>query len=151
MGDLFTEEADFLLHDLPGLLGGPTGVQGIPHFVPLRGRQRIEFTDATVSLREGLLQLLEYAAMSSFAITQFHFQLMDAVLRRFQLLHADSELIPVGQPLIKLGNLVTEDADLFVEHFPGLLSRLTGLLRTAEVIHLDSGARIKCTNSLISR
>ena len=93
--DLLPEDADFLLHDLPGLLRRSTGFQRILHFVRLHGRQRIKLTDPTVALRKGLFELLERAAMGGFPVTQFHFQLMDTILRRLQFLHADSDVIPI--------------------------------------------------------
>ena len=82
LGDLFAEDADFLLLNLAGLFGGPTGLQSILDFVRLSGRKRIELTDPPVSLRNGLLQLLDRAAMDSFPIAQFDLQLMHTVSGR---------------------------------------------------------------------
>src|SRR6478609_7242399 len=74
--DLFAQDADFLLLNLAGLLSGPTDLQGIPNFVRLSRRKRIELTDPTVTFRKGLLQLLERAPMGCFAITELDLQLM---------------------------------------------------------------------------
>ena len=93
--------------NLTGLLGGPTGLQGIPDFVRLSGCKRIELTDPPVSLRNGLLQLLDRAAMDSFPIAQFNLQLMYTVSGRFQLLHLGAELVSVGEPFVELGDLVS--------------------------------------------
>jgi hypothetical protein len=79
LGDLVTQDADFFLLNLAGLLGSPTGLQGIPNFVRLSSRKRIELTDSPVALCKGLLQLLDHATMDGFPIAQFDFQLMHTV------------------------------------------------------------------------
>ena len=82
LGDLVAEDTDLLLLNLAGLLGSPTGLQGILDFVRLSGRKRIELTDSPVALRNGLLELLDHAAMDGFPIAQFNLQLMHTVSGR---------------------------------------------------------------------
>jgi hypothetical protein len=148
--DLFAQDADFLLLNFAGLLGGPAGFQGVLDFVRLSGRKRIELTDPMVSFRKGLLQLLERVPMGRFAITEFDLQLMHAILGRFQLFHADSDVIPVGQPLVQLRDLFAQDTDFLLQDFAGLLSRLMGLLGTPEFIRLSGGKGIELPDAVVT-
>ena len=150
LGNVLAQDADFFFQDFAGLLGGPAGLQGIAYFVCLSGRQRIELTDPAVSLRHGLLQLLNGAAMGGLAITQFDFQLMHATSHRLQLFYLGAKALSGGEAFIQLGDLFTQDADFFFLELAGLLGSLTGLLRTPEFIRLGRGAHIKLTNPLIA-
>jgi hypothetical protein len=150
LGDLFAEDADFLLVNLAGLLGGPTGFHGILDFVRLSSRKRIELIDPLVSLRNGLLQLLDRAAMDSFPIAQFDLQLMHTVSGRFQLLHLGAELVPVGEPFVELGDLVSQNPDFFFQDLLGLFGSLTGLLSPVEFVGLIHRARVELTDAPVA-
>ncbi len=49
LGNAVTEDAHFLLHDLPGLLGVSRGLLGSFEFMSLRGKHRLHFTHASAS------------------------------------------------------------------------------------------------------
>ncbi len=116
----------------------------------MRGRNCIKFFDATVSFSEGLFELLDGAAMGGFSIAQFDLQLVNTTAHRFQLFDLGAKAFSGREPFIELGDLVTEDADFFLQDFTSLLGRLAGLLRTTEFICVGGGADIKCPNPLIS-
>ncbi len=78
--DMFAQHPDFLLHDLTGLVGGPTGLLRALEFFGLSGRNCIELTDSPVPFSERPLESLDDAADGRFPITQFHLQLMNAIL-----------------------------------------------------------------------
>ena len=150
LGDLFAQDADFFFQDFAGLFGGVRGLLGSVEFVYVDGGEGIEFTNAAVSLRHGLLQLLNGAAMGGLAVTQFDLQLMHATSHRLQLFYLGAKALSGGEAFIQLGDLFTQDADFFFLELAGLLGSLTGLLRTPEFVCLGRGAHIKLTNSLIS-
>jgi len=150
LGDLFAEDADFLLLDLAGLLGGSTSFQGILDFVRLSGRKRIKLTDPPVSLRNGLLQLLDRAAMDSFPIAQFDLQLMHTILHRSQPLYFSAQSVPIGKTFIELGNMISQNSDFLLQDFLGLLSRSTGLLRFVEFVRLNGSIRIKLADPTVA-
>ena len=66
--------------------------------------------------------------MGGFPITQFHLQLMDAALHRFELLQAGSELVPIREAFVELGNMLPLHANFLLHHLARLLSGLTRLL-----------------------
>ena len=107
---------------------------------------RHQFVDASVAFRQGPFQLLDGAAMGGLAITQFNFQMVDAVLGRFQLLHLGAEPISIGQALVELGDLFTEDADFFFQNFAGLFSALRGLVGSSKVLGLGFRMSIELTD-----
>ena len=81
----------------------------------------IKCTDPLISFRKRLLQLLDRPAMGGFSITEFDFELVHAVLRRFQLFHLGAESVAVSQALVELGDLFTEDTDFLFQDFASLL------------------------------
>jgi len=150
LSDLFAEDPDFLLQDLAGLLGGVRDLLGCVEFVLLDSGKSIEFPDAAVAFRESLFELLDGAAMGGLSVTEFHFQLMDAVLGRLQLFDLGAQSVSIRQAFIQLGDLFAEDPDFLLQDFAGLLGGLTSLVRTTKFICLGSDARIKLTNPLIA-
>jgi hypothetical protein len=135
--DLFAQDADFLLQDFAGLFSRLMGLLGTPEFIRLSSGKGIELPDAVVTFREGLLQLLERIPMGRLPITQFDFQLMDAVLNRFQLFHAGSDFIPVGEAFLELRDLFAQDADFLLLNLTGLLSGPTGLQGIPNFVRLS--------------
>ena len=150
LGDMLPEDADFFLLDITGLLRRSTGLQGILNLVRLRGRQRIEFPDATVALRQGLFELLDGAAMGGLSITQFDFQLVDTASHRLQLFDLSAKAFSGGEAFVELSDLFPEDADFLLQDFAGLFGRLTRLLRRTEFIRVGSRADVKRIDPLIS-
>ena len=114
MGDLFTEDADFFFQNFAGLFSALRGLVGSSKVLGLGFRMSIELTDLPVTVGEGLFELLDGAAMSGFAIAELDFQLVDVLLGRFKLLLLGAAPIPFGQALVELGNMVSEDPDLFL-------------------------------------
>ncbi len=81
LSDVLPQHSDFLLHDLAGLVGGPTGLLGASEFFGLGDGGRIDLAESTVSLGHRVFELLDDAAMGSFPVAQLDLQLMDAGLR----------------------------------------------------------------------
>jgi hypothetical protein len=132
LGDMLALHADFLFHHFTRLLSSLTRLLGPSEFFRLGRHVRIELTDPPIALRHGLFQLLDHAAMGRLPVTQFHFQLMDAALRQFQLLQAGSELVPISEPFVELGNMLALYADFLLHHLARLFSGLTCLLSPSE-------------------
>lgn len=57
---------------------------------------RYQFVDPVVAVGKGPFQLLDRAAMGSFPVTQFHFELMHALLDCIQCFQSSPESFPVG-------------------------------------------------------
>ena len=129
LGDLVTEDADLFLQDVASLLSRLAGLLRTTEFIRVGSGADIKRPNPLISFREKLFELLNSAAMSGFPITQFNFQQMDAILRRFKLLHTDSNLITVCQPLVELSNMVAQDTNLFLQD-------ITSLLGPAEFVRL---------------
>ena len=129
LGDLVTEDADLFLQDVASLLSRLAGLLRTTEFIRVGSGADIKRPNPLISFHEKLFELLNSAAMSGFPITQFNFQQMDAILRRFKLLHTDSNLITVCQPLVELSNMVAQDTNLFLQD-------ITSLLGPAEFVRL---------------
>ncbi len=119
---------DFLLHHLARLLSRLTCLLGTSELFPLGRHVRIELAHPPIALCDGLFQLLDHAAMGSLPITQFHFQLMDTTLYRFELLQPGSKLFPVGKAFVELGNMLALHTDFLLHHLARLFSGPTRLL-----------------------
>jgi hypothetical protein len=114
LGDLVSQNPDFLFQDLLGLFGSLTGLLSPVEFVSLSHRARVELTDPTVAFNDGLLELLNGAPMGRFPITQLDLQLMDTDLCRFQLLDLGTESVLAGKVFVELGDLFVEDTDFLL-------------------------------------
>ena len=113
-------------------------------------RDRYQLVDTVVALGQGAFQLLDDAAMGRFAITEFDFELVDAVLCRVELFDLGAESITVGQTLVELRDVVAEDTDLFLQDLTSLFSALRGLVGGSQVFGLGLGLSIKYTDPLIA-
>ena len=142
LSDLFPEDADFLLQDFAGLFGRLTSLLRRTEFIRVGSRADVKRIDPLISFGEKLFELLNPTTMSGFSVTQFHFQQMDTILCRFQLLHADSDLIPVRQPRIELSNMFAQHANLFLQDLASLLS-------SPKLFRLGRNDRLQLTRLLL--
>ena len=86
---------------------------------------RHKLFNSTVSLANGPFELLDGASMAGFTIAQLHFQLMDAVLCRPQLLHLSTESVSVGEAFVELGDMLAQHPDFVITN-PNRLRSLAG-------------------------
>ena len=111
---------------------------------------RYQLVDTVVTLGQGAFDFLDHASMSRFSITEFDFELVDAVLCRVELFDLGAESIAVGQTLVELRDVVAEDTDLFLQDLTGLFSALRGLVGGSQVFGVGLDLGIKYTDPLIA-
>ena len=88
--------------------------------------------------------------MGGFPVTQFYFQLMDAVLHGCQFFEMRTKPVSIGEAFIELGDMVAEDSDFLLEDLLSLLSGSVCLLSRAEFVHLCRKTAIKLADPAVT-
>jgi hypothetical protein len=70
LGNLVTQNPDFLFQYLLGVFGGLTSLLSPAKLIYSGGHVAIEFTNPVVAINQRLFELLERPSMSRFSITQ---------------------------------------------------------------------------------
>src|SRR5574337_96064 len=148
---MVSQGPDFLLQDLLGLFSSLTSLLSPTKVVPLGGCSRLDLADPPVSFRDGPFELLKRAPMGGFAITQLHLRLMHTVLHRRQLFYLGAESIPVGEPLVELGDMLSQDPDFLLQDLMNVFSCLTSLLSPAKFVDQGGNSRIELAHALACR
>ena len=89
--------------------------------------------------------------MGGFAIAELDFQLVDAILGRFKLLHLGTEPIPISQALVELRNMLAQDSHFTFHDVPGLFGVSTDLLSLSEFMSLRCKNRLYFADASASR
>ncbi len=133
------------------MFGSLTGLLGGAELIDLSRGACIKLTNLLITFGERSFELLNRAAMGGFAIAQLHFQLVDPVLGRLELLDLSAEPISISQTLVELRDMLAQDSHFPFHDLPGLLGVPTSLLRPSEFMRLSCKNCLNVTHASASR